>query len=112
MDSVEDLIQQRVRQEIEAQAPTLVAQELNTKYRWTMSKQDLVKATGVSASTIEKFVSRFDVKLIEEWSGHKRLYRYPEIKDLWDNYLKEQYLYHYKNYPKYIKAKEKGKWEF
>jgi hypothetical protein len=50
------------------------------------------------------------VKRIEERCGNKRLYRYPEIRQLWDKYLHEKYVEYYKDYPRYIRAKEKGDW--
>ena len=110
MDSVEELINRRVEEEVNRLVPIAVANKLDEMRKWDMNIQELVKATGTSKSTIEKFTSRSDVKLIEEWNGNKRLYRYPEVRQLWDKYLREKYVDHYKGYPRYIRAKEKGDW--
>ncbi|RRG08662.1 MAG: hypothetical protein DUD32_09235 [Lactobacillus sp.] len=110
MDSVEELINRRVEETVNRLVPIAVANKLDEMSKWDMSIQELVRATGTSKSTIEKFTSRFDVKRIEERCGNKRLYRYPEIRQLWDKYLHEKYVEYYKDYPRYIRAKEKGDW--
>lgn len=110
MDSVEELINRRIEETVNRLVPIAVANKLDEMRKWDMSIQELVRATGTSKSTIEKFTSRSDVKLIEEWNGNKRLYRYPEVRQLWNEYLHEKYVDHYKDYPRYLKAKEKGDW--
>lgn len=58
--------------------------------RLSVSLNDLVKMTGVSKSTLEKvFVPRQETKSIEYRVGSKRLWLYPEVKDVWRTFLKE-----------------------
>lgn len=56
----------------------------------SVSLNDLVEMTGVSKSTLEKaFIPRQETKSIEYRVGSKRLWLYPEVKDVWRTFLKE-----------------------
>lgn len=78
---------------------------------FTINKKMLVKLTGVSQSTLDhEFLPRADVLAVERPKGRKRLWRYPEIKELWYQYLDEQYLAQYGVEPPKTVEKNKGAW--
>lgn len=77
---------------------------------FTVNKETVVKMTGVSQSTLDhEFFPRADVLAIERPKGTRRLWRYPEVKELWYQYLDEKYLCQFGVEPPVI-GKKKGNW--
>jgi hypothetical protein len=78
---------------------------------FTVNKETIVKMTGVSQSMLDhEFFPRTEVLAVERPKGRKRLWRYPEIKELWYQYLDEQYLAQYGVEPPKTVEKNKGAW--
>lgn len=78
---------------------------------FTVNKKMLIKLTGVSESTLNHdFFPRTEVLAVERSKGRKRLWRYPEVRELWYQYLDEQYLMQYGVKPPKTIEESKGKW--
>lgn len=76
----------------------------------TLNKKQIVKMTGVSVATLDaNFFSRADVLAAERPYGSKRLWRYPEVRELWINYLDERYYNQFGVLPPKIQ-KSKAQW--
>lgn len=90
------MVKLSIEQEIEI--PPHMLQELvraevierikNEQLAMSISLNDLVKLSGVSKSTLEKsFVPRPETKAVEYRVGTKRLWLYPEVREVWREFL-------------------------
>lgn len=60
----------------------------NEQLVMSISLNELVRITGVSKSLLEKsFVPRPETKAVEYRVGTKRLWLYPEIREVWREFL-------------------------
>lgn len=60
----------------------------NEQLVMSISLNELVRTTGMSKSNLEKhFVPRPETKAVEYRVGKKRLWLYPEIREVWREFL-------------------------
>lgn len=90
------MVKLSIEQEIEI--PPHMIQELiqievgerikNEQLVMSISLNELVRITGVSKSLLEKsFVPRPETKAVEYRVGKKRLWLYPEVREVWREFL-------------------------
>lgn len=60
----------------------------NEQLVMSISLNELVRTTGMSKSNLEKvFVPRPETKAVEYRVGKKRLWLYPEVREVWREFL-------------------------